>query len=116
MSESNKKQKIKLGLHEPQLPVEKSVTSVSFIVVERRRCALQVSSRSTKAWFTEPPLQVDSLVVALSQQRRATTRESTCSCGSVNQALVERLLTWSAQRRRSTTLKETDVTLFSTGS
>ena len=32
------------GLHEPQLPVERSVKLVSSIVVERRRCALQVSS------------------------------------------------------------------------
>ena len=35
---------IKPGLHEPQLPVERSVTLVSFIAVQRRRCALQVSS------------------------------------------------------------------------
>ena len=34
----------KPGLHEPQQPVERSVTLVSCIVVERRRCALQVSS------------------------------------------------------------------------
>ena len=34
----------KPGLHEPQLLVERSVTLVSSIVVERRRCALQVSS------------------------------------------------------------------------
>ena len=33
---------IKPGLHEPQLPVERSVTLLSSIVVERRRCALQV--------------------------------------------------------------------------
>ena len=33
----------KLGLHEPELPVERSVTLVSSIVVERRCCALQVS-------------------------------------------------------------------------
>ena len=47
---------VKLGLHEPQLPVARSVTLVSFIVVERRRCALQVSSvarlQENKAWFT----------------------------------------------------------------
>ena len=35
---------LKPGLHEPQLPVERSVTLVSSIEVERRRCALQVSS------------------------------------------------------------------------
>ena len=35
---------VKPGLHEPQLPVERSVTLVSSIVVERRRCALRVSS------------------------------------------------------------------------
>ena len=35
---------LKPGLYEPQLPVERSVTSVSTIVVDRRRCALQVSS------------------------------------------------------------------------
>ena len=35
---------LKPGLHEPQLPVERSVTLVSSIVVERRCCALQVSS------------------------------------------------------------------------
>ena len=47
---------LKPGLHEPQLPVEWSVTLVSSIVVERRRCALQVSSvarlQESKAWFT----------------------------------------------------------------
>ena len=32
---------IKSGLHEPQLPVERSVTLVSSIVVERRCCALK---------------------------------------------------------------------------
>ena len=36
--------RLKPGLHAPQLPVERSVTLVSFIVVERRCCALQVSS------------------------------------------------------------------------
>ena len=35
---------VKPSLHEIQLPVERSVTLVSSIVVERRRCALQVSS------------------------------------------------------------------------
>ena len=35
---------LKPDSHEPQLPVEKSVTLVSSIVVERRRCALQVSN------------------------------------------------------------------------
>ena len=35
---------IKPGLHEYQLPVERSVTLVSSIEVDRRRCALQVSS------------------------------------------------------------------------
>ena len=35
---------LKPGLHEPQLPVERSVTLVSSIVVERRRYALQVSN------------------------------------------------------------------------
>ena len=35
---------LKPGLHEPQLPVERSVTLVSSVVVERRCCALQVSS------------------------------------------------------------------------
>ena len=35
---------LKPGLHEPQLPVERSVTLVFSLVVERRRCALQVSS------------------------------------------------------------------------
>ena len=35
---------LKPGLHKPQLLVERSVTLVSSIVVERRRCALQVSS------------------------------------------------------------------------
>ena len=34
----------KTGLHKPQLPVERSITLVSSIVVTRRRCALQVSS------------------------------------------------------------------------
>ena len=34
----------KPGLHKPQLPVERSVALVSSIVVERRRCALQVRS------------------------------------------------------------------------
>ena len=34
----------KPGLNEPQLPDERSVTLVSSTVVERRRCALQVSS------------------------------------------------------------------------
>ena len=34
----------KPDLHEPQLPVEGSVTLVSSIVVKRRRSALQVSS------------------------------------------------------------------------
>ena len=34
---------VKPGLHESQLPVERSVTLVSSIVVERRRCALQIS-------------------------------------------------------------------------
>ena len=36
---------LKPGLHEPQLPVERSVKLVSSIIVERRRCALQVCSR-----------------------------------------------------------------------
>ena len=35
---------LKPGLHEPQLSVEWSVILVSSIVVERRYCALQVSS------------------------------------------------------------------------
>ena len=35
---------LKPGLHEPQLQVERSVTLVSSVVVERHRCALQVSS------------------------------------------------------------------------
>ena len=35
---------VKPSLHEPQLPIGRSVTLVSFIVVERRRCALQASS------------------------------------------------------------------------
>ena len=35
---------LKPGLHELQLPVERSVTLVSSIVVERRCCALKVSS------------------------------------------------------------------------
>ena len=35
---------LKLGLHEPQQQVERSVTLVSSIAVERLRCALQVSS------------------------------------------------------------------------
>ena len=34
----------KPGLHKPQLPVERSVTLVSYVVVERRRCALLVST------------------------------------------------------------------------
>ena len=34
---------LKSGLHEPQLPVERSVTLVSSIAGERRRYALQVS-------------------------------------------------------------------------
>ena len=34
----------KPGLHELQMTVERSVTLVSSIVVERRRCSLQVSS------------------------------------------------------------------------
>ena len=36
--------RLKPGLHEPRLQVERSVKLVSSIVVERRRCALQVSS------------------------------------------------------------------------
>ena len=36
--------RVKPGLHEPQQPVERIVTLLSSIVVERRRCALQVSS------------------------------------------------------------------------
>ena len=39
-----KKCLLKPALHEPQLSVERSVTLVSSIVVERRRCALQVNS------------------------------------------------------------------------
>ena len=35
---------LKPGLYESQLPVKKSVTLVSSIVVERCRCAFQVSS------------------------------------------------------------------------
>ena len=35
---------LKPGLHESQLPVGRNVPLVSSIVVERRRCALQVSS------------------------------------------------------------------------
>ena len=35
---------IEPGWHEPQLPVERSVTLVSSIVVEPHRCALKVSS------------------------------------------------------------------------
>ena len=38
---------IKPGLHEPQLPVERSVTLLSFIAVERRRCARTQQRRST---------------------------------------------------------------------
>ena len=38
------KHSLKPGLHELQLPVERSVTLVSSIVVEQSRCALQVSS------------------------------------------------------------------------
>ena len=34
---------LKPGLHEPQLPVERSVTLLSSIEIERRRCALLVS-------------------------------------------------------------------------
>ena len=34
----------KPGLHKPQLPVERSITLVSSIVVKRRHCLLQVSS------------------------------------------------------------------------
>ena len=59
---------VKPGLHEPQLPVERSVTSVSSIVVDRRYYA---------------PMR------ASSQQRRSTAREqkkvtlhSTCCFGS----------------------------------
>ena len=37
-------QQVKPGLHEPQLPVEKSATLVSSNAVGRRRCALQVSN------------------------------------------------------------------------
>ena len=48
---------LKPGLHEPQLPVESSVTLLSFIVGERRRCALQVSGvarlQKNKAYFTQ---------------------------------------------------------------
>ena len=36
--------KLKPGLQEPQQPVERRVALVSSIVVERRHCALQVSS------------------------------------------------------------------------
>ena len=35
---------VRAGLHKSQLPVERSVTLVFCIVVERRRCALRVSS------------------------------------------------------------------------
>ena len=38
----------KPGLNESQLPLEGSVTLVSSIVVERRRCALQASSLEYK--------------------------------------------------------------------
>ena len=38
-AESEKLGSLKHGLHEPQLPVERSVTLVVFIVDERRRCA-----------------------------------------------------------------------------
>ena len=38
------KESLKPGLHEPQLPVERSVRLVSSVVVERRSCALQISS------------------------------------------------------------------------
>ena len=43
-SRGNRALKLKPGLHKPQLQVERSVTLVSSIVVERRRCVLQVSS------------------------------------------------------------------------
>ena len=36
--------KLKPSLHEPQLPVEWSVTLIFSVVLERRRCALQVIS------------------------------------------------------------------------
>ena len=49
--------KLKPGSHEPHLPVERSVTLFSSIVVDRRRCALQVSSvarlQENKTWFTQ---------------------------------------------------------------
>ena len=35
---------VKPGLHEPQQPIERSVTLVSFILVERRRYSLRISS------------------------------------------------------------------------
>ena len=43
-SSSNLRGLAKPGLHKPQLPVERSVTLVSSIVAERRRCALKVGS------------------------------------------------------------------------
>ena len=46
----------KPGLHESQLLVERSVTLVSSVIVERRRCTLQVCSvarlQENKTWFT----------------------------------------------------------------
>ena len=48
MTEANSTAHVrKPGLHKPQLPVERSVTLVSSIVVERRRYALQVRRRET---------------------------------------------------------------------
>ena len=44
LSSLHKTKHLKPGLHKPQLPVERSVTLVSSIVVERRRCVLQVGS------------------------------------------------------------------------
>ena len=41
---------IKPGLYEPQLPVERNVTLIFFIAVERHCCTLQVSS---VAWLQE---------------------------------------------------------------
>ena len=41
---AHENERMKPGFHEPQLPIERSVTLVSSIVVERRCCAIQVSS------------------------------------------------------------------------
>ena len=54
---------LKPGLREPQLPVEMNVTLVSSSVVERPRCAIQVSSvadnKRINLGLHEPQLQVE---------------------------------------------------------